>query len=238
MNITLVSLIMCFLVGTVAAQNDNTVQTINARFPKDPNGNPISAIFVYDSTDSSFHPLRLDSSGMLYVTTGSNIVRIINNMTDDTNLRASRMVILNPEQFHYTSTQIIVRDTVQLSEKGIFQMIGSRISGASYDYIKFFLTVNINDGKDVRFRICELPEYDSDEEYPLTNERIVLNTNYTYKSKASERYFELSDNENQNISIEVEINNVVAFVKLEASFGIDGGENPSISFVQVRQGNK
>lgn len=238
MKITLVSLIICFLVGTIAAQSDNTSQTINVKILKDPDGNPISVLYVYDSTDSSLHPLRIDSSGKLYVTTGDNIVKVTNKTTDDTNLRAGRTVILNAEQFHYSATQIIVRDSVELSQKGVFQMIGSQIPGESYDYIKFFFTVNINDGKDIRLKISELPKYNSIEQYPLTNQKIVLNTNYSYKPKASERYFELSDDEDQNISLEVELNNTTAFVKLEASFGADGGKNPSISLVQVRQGNK
>jgi len=235
MKFILVTLIL-LLAGTLTAQNKN--HNLGKEIPIDPNKVPVSILYILNEDDSTYTPCRLDSSGMLYVSTGSNIVKVTNKTTDDANLKAGRTVILNAEQFHYSATQIIVRDSVELSEKGVFQMIGSQISGQSYDYIKFFFTVNINDGKDIRLKISELSEYNSVEQYPLTNQKIVLNTNYIYKSKASERYFELSDDEDQNISLEVELNNTTAFVKLEASFGIDGGKNPSISLVQVRQGNK
>ncbi len=231
-----ITLIILLISCSLTAQNN--IYQPKKNIPTDPSRVPISTLYVYNVDDSTYYPLTLDSSGMLFVTTGSNTVKVVNENTDNKNLNAVNAVILNQGHYHYTATQIIVRDSVELSEKEVFQMIGSKISGQSYDYIKFFFTVNINDGKDIRLKISELPEYNSVEKYPLADEKIVLNTKYIYKSKASERYFELSDDEDQNISLEVELNNTTAFVKLEASFGIDGGKNPSISLVQVRRGNK
>jgi len=104
-----------------------------------------------------------------------------------------------------------------------FADLWNEVDVSWYKKIRFYLTVDINSSNDPRFKFYAKHESGGSEEYPLSDADVTIHTDNTYTSAAASRYFELNDDANQLVAIDIDVKNITGYIQTQASVWTVGG---------------
>ena len=128
------------------------------------------------------------------------------------------------EQANLDSRRVDVQSLLSSAQDltASFADVGDEIPVPFFKSLYYFITVDINDSLDPRFKILAKHTNAGAEEYPLSDGSVIVHTQNSYSAAATNRYFELTDDENQLFIIEADIGNNVESLQLQASVGTVG----------------
>jgi hypothetical protein len=99
---------------------------------------------------------------------------------------------------------------------------GPEVYALGYSKVLFFATVDINDSLDPRFKVLAKHTGAGTEEYPLSDAKVKVHTDSTYVAAAASRYFELNDNADQLVVVEVDTTGGISWLQLQITAGTVG----------------
>lgn len=199
--------------------------------------NITNGIAIYDPTDpnklgslsSNTLILDYDTSSM----NDSDTLQILfqYNNSEDYSTSSKLTSVLNPDYGHNIDRQPVLTAAQDLT--ATMTAVGSEVDVSTYKNAKFFVNVDINNSLDVRFQVVAHDVYGSSEDYPLSDAAVTVHTDSTYVAAAASRYFELNDDVDQFVVIEVDCANSIASLQLKAAAGTVGATAGQIDSVYV-----
>ena len=128
------------------------------------------------------------------------------------------------EQANLDSRRVDVQSLLSSAQDltASFADVGDEVPVSFFKSFYYYITIDINDSLDPRFKILAKHTNAGAEEYPLSDGSIIVHTQNSYSAAAANRYFELADDEDQLFIIEADIGNNVESLQLQASVGTVG----------------
>jgi hypothetical protein len=118
-----------------------------------------------------------------------------------------------------------------------FADCGTEVNARGFRNVKFFVTMDINGSNNPRFKVLGKHTYSTGtEEYPLSSGKVTVLTNNTYTAAAASRYFELDDDADQLFVIDVQVDNTIDSLQLQACVGTVGSPAAQVDALYCLRG--
>ncbi len=134
----------------------------------------------------------------------------------DSSTESIKTTETNPLSEQYTTAIDLLGGTpVELGST--FIDCGAEVQSSGYNTITFWANVDINSSTNPRFKIMAKPIYGGAVEVPLSSASVTIHTDNTYTAASASRYFELNDDADQWVQIDIDLNNTIAGIQLMVS---------------------
>lgn len=134
----------------------------------------------------------------------------------DSSTESIKVTETNPLSEQYT-TYVDLLGGTPYELTSTFGDCGTETACAGYKTCTFWANVDINSSENPRFKIMAKPIYGGAVEVPLSSASVTIHTDNTYTAASASRYFELNDDADQWVQIDVELNNTIAGIQIMAS---------------------
>lgn len=128
--------------------------------------------------------------------------------------------IINTHDSKYSASLALIDAAQTITDA--FVDCGSEVNTRGFRHVKFYATIDINNGANVRFRVLGKHTYEGTEEYKLNDTKVKVLANNTYTAAAASMYFEIDDDADQLVVISVDTDNTIDSLQLQVSAGTVG----------------
>ncbi len=155
----------------------------------------------------------------------------------DPTLNVLNSIEQSPIWSRYTDVEPLI--TPPLAFTTSFADAGPEIDAKGYNWVKFWITLDINQGANARFKILQKHTYAGSEEYPICADKVCFSAPASYidtLAGVNAQYFELETDADQLFCITVQVDNATPYLQLQIQIGTDGGTDAEIDGLYITKG--